>query len=882
MEWHSIGIDRVLEVLQTSENGLTLTEVENRLKEYGPNEIEEKGKSILWMFSKQFLNSLILILLLASLVSFFLGEKIDAIIIVMIVLLMGIMGFAQEYSAEKTIESLKELASPTCIVVRNGREMEVQSSSLVPGDLIVLREGDRVPADSRLIYSEDLEVDESSLTGESVPVEKEHDVILPEKTPLAERKNMVFTGTYVTRGKAKAVVVATGMRTEMGKIAKAVSEEKEERTPLENELEYFARRIGLVLVLICLVVFLDTIFITKESVIEAALLAIALAVAAIPEGLPAIATAILALGARRMSRRNALVRKLSAVETLGACDVICSDKTGTMTKGEMTVRRIAFLHGEYEVTGTGYDPTGEVLPAITEEVRLLAELSAMHCATSARIENSNGKWIVKGSPTEGSALVFSMKVLGKEGVEEIQSKNKLLREYPFDRFRKRKSTIHASKDSYVVVVSGAPESVLEKSTKAYLSGKEEELTDELREEVTRKISYLASKGYRTFSLAYKVVNDPPKTMEDSESELVFLSVMGIIDPPREGVRESIETCKRAGIRVIMITGDHKLTAMAIANEIGMNVSEDEVITGEELEEYIEKGGPVNDLIEKKRVYARVTPEHKAIIVKALKENGHTVAMTGDGVNDAPALKAADIGVAMGIRGTQVARESSQLILLDDNFSTIVEAIKEGRVIFDNLKKPINFLLTCNLGEVAAIFGAELLKLPLILKPIQVLWVNVTTDALPAIALGLEPPEKGIMERPPRKNERLINKRKLTYYTIMGTLLGVLLIFLFKSILEKGLTISRTVVFTSLVMAEFSLVLSNRSENSPVFNLKRNIWIWPAILFSLVLQMIVVYHPRLNEFFYTEPLPAWTYSILLFPPAVVFIVNEVRKLLGLKI
>ncbi len=882
--WHSLTVEEVLQKVGSRLSGLTSSEVEERLRKFGRNELVAKKKSPLEMFVKQFANFLIGILLVATVISLILGEVIDATAILIIVLIMAIMGFVQEYRAERTLEALKKLAAPTCKVLRDGEEKVIDAAEVVPGDILILSEGDRIAADARVVESVDLETDEAPLTGESTPVAKLANITLPPDTMVGDRKNMVFMGTYVVRGKGKAVVVATGMNTEFGRITKMVVEAEEEKTPLEVELDEFGKRIGTIILGICAIVFIMTLFLEHADVLDALMLAVALGVAAVPEGLPAIATAILAVGARRMAAKNALVRKLAAVEGLGACNVICSDKTGTITKAEMTVKVIKMLNTTYEVTGSGFEPKGEIklVEGVSNEadIHFLLELLAIHTSPDVKLVQEGGQWKIRGSPTEGAALVLAYKGLGEEGVKSAIEKYRLVKAFPFDRFRKRKTTIHEYGGKYLAVSSGAPEILLDISSGVRISGSEKEVSIDVKKRIIDYITELASNGYRTFGVAYRFIDHIPESSEDVERDLTFLTVLGIIDPPREGVKEAIESCRRAGIKVVMVTGDHKLTAIAVAKMIGLDVTEENVLEGKQLDAMSDE--EFTKIVDRINVYARVTPEHKARIVKALKSKGYRVAMTGDGVNDAPALKMADIGVAMGIKGTEVAKEASQLVLLDDNFVTIVEAIKEGRVIFENLKKPINYLLTCNLGEVASVFGAELIGLPPILRPIHLLWINVTTDALPAIALGFEPPEPGLLERPPRSaKERFITNRKLVYYIVMGALLGGMVIALFNATLPHGLAFAQTVAFTTLVLSEFGRSIVSRSENLNVWKIPSNKWLIPALLVSLALQLVVLYTP-VNIAFGAIPLPLETYMYMIIVPLVIIVVDEVRKLLKIRI
>lgn len=881
--WHSMSIREVLEKLEVNPfTGLDSNEVLRRIKIYGLNEIVVKKKSPLLMFVRQFANFLIGILLVATFLSAILGEIVDSITIFIIVLVMGILGFSQEYRAEKTLDALKKLASPKCRVIRDGVELEVEASTLVPGDIVLLREGDRVPADVRLIDVENLEVDESPLTGESTPVEKKAEVLVDPEAPVSDMENMIFMGTYVVRGRGKGVVVSTGMNTELGRIAKAVAEVKEEKTPLELELDYFGKRIGIIVLAVASIVFILSLLDGYTGLVESLMIAVALAVAAVPEGLPAIATAVLAIGAHRMARKKALVKKLSAVEALGSVDIICVDKTGTITKGEMTVKIIILNESYCTVEGSGYRPEGRIECNKSIDLGLLYKALAAHTTTDVKLFNENGHWFIKGSPTEGAALVLAYKAIGSKGVEEAIEKLRILKIYPFDRFRKLKSTVHWYNGNYLVVVTGAPEILIDRSAKVWTSRGPMDLDQESRTSLLKKVEDLASQGFRTFGVAYKVLDEysPSWSHEEVEKDLVFYALLGIIDPPREGVKDAIEIAKNAGVKTVMITGDHKLTAIAVARMIGLDVEEGIVLEGRELDSMRDED--LIKLLDRVVVYARVTPEHKARIVKLLKRKGYRVAMTGDGVNDAPALKEAHVGVAMGIRGTDVAKEAAQLVLMDDNYVTIVEAIKEGRVIFENLKKPINYLLTCNMGEITSVFGSQLLRMPPPLEPIHLLWINVVTDALPAAALGVDPPEPGIMERPPRKPwERFITKRKLMYYVFMGSLIGIVTLWIYSIYLKTSLILARTAAFTALVLSEFGRGITSRSENIPFVKLAINKWLILALLLSMGLHLIALYTP-LSSIFHTVPLDHSTWLTLMLTPLIILIVDELRKVLEIRI
>lgn len=879
-----MSIDDVLKALNTSEHGLKEAEATERLSKYGLNELVSKKRSVIDLFVRQFTNFLVLILIVATVIAALLGELVDSIAILTIVLIMGVSGFLQEYRAERAIEALKKLTTPEVKVVREGRIVVIPSTHLVPGDIVLLSEGDKVPADIRLIESQDLRVDESPLTGESEAVFKDHSKVLPVDTELHSRVNMVFMGTYVYSGKGKGVVVATGMKTELGRIAEKLTEVKEKRTLLEEELDRFGRKLGLVIIGISAVVFVTSLTQAHMSVIDAFLLSIALAVAAIPEGLPAIVTSVLAIGAYRMSKKNVIVRELGAIETLGACDVIASDKTGTITKGEMTVKKVWIGFKEFEVSGQGYEPKGEVILnnelTYVNEVKTLSEFLALHVKKDVELTFKDGLWQVRGSPTEGSALVLTYKVLGRDYIDKMDVR--LVKVYPFDRFRKRKTTVHSLGSQYLVISSGAPELLLDISSKLRINGVEVPLSEDLKERVRNYVDSIASQGFRTYGVAYKVVEDfnESSEVEDVEKDFTFFAVLGIIDPPREGVREAVEELKRAGIKVIMITGDHRLTAEAVGRMIGLD--EGEVLEGTALDRMSDE--ELTSVVEKVTIYARVTPEHKRRIVKALQSRGHVVAMTGDGVNDALALKEADLGIAMGIRGTEVAKEVSKLVIKDDNFVTIATAVKEGRIVFENLKKPINYLLPANLGEVSTILFTELAGFPTPLTPIQLLWINVTTDALPALALSVEPPEPDIMLRPPRKRSAsFLTTRKLIFFTSLGALIGITNLAIFSWGLKAlNESIARTLVYMAIGMSEFGRALSARSEVRSFLYRPFNLWLLPAIAASLTLLLATIYVEPLQAIFQTSSVAVELLYIPLITSLPILLADEIRKRLKIKL
>ncbi|MEM1509600.1 MAG: cation-translocating P-type ATPase [Thermofilaceae archaeon] len=840
--WHSVSVNEALAKLGTSLKGLTEQEAEERIRKYGFNELAGKRVNPILMFLSQFKSFLVYILLAATLLSFALGEVLDSVLIVGIIILMAVAGFLQEYKAEKAVQTLKEMAAPKAKVIRDGQVKLIEAKFIVPGDIVILSEGDRVPADLRLIEAENIEVDESPLTGESIPVEKDPSQVLPEDAQVYERSNIVFTGTYVVKGAGKGVVVATGMSTELGKIAASLEQVEAQKTLLEVELDRFGKWIGGLLLALCALVFLLELAI-GEGLADAMLTAAALAVAAVPEGLPAIATAILAIGALRMAKVNAIVRKLAAIETLGACNVICSDKTGTITKGEMEVRRIFIDLKDLDVNSTV--SMNSSLPE-SKGVERLLYMCAIY--NDVAVEKSGSKIILRGQPTE-----VALKDLSLRKGFDIADKYPRLRTLHFDRVRKRKSTLHSLPNGRVFVATfGAPELLLKRCSQIEVNGEQQPLTQELEKALLDAIEAYASKGYRTLGAAYRIGDAwlVDADVDDIEKDMVFLAVLAIWDPPREGVKEAVDLAEHAGVRTIIVTGDHELTASAIAKEVGIDTgaalkgSQVDRMSDEELEKALETVS----------VFARVTPTHKLRIVRALKRKGYVVAMTGDGVNDAPALKAADVGVAMGIKGTDVAKEVADLVLADDNYSTIVEAVKQGRIIYENVKKPIDFLLSCNLGEVFAVLSAELLGLPVPLSASQLLWINLVTDSLPALALGLEPEEPGVMERPPRGiGERLISLRRIAAYTGIGALTASLTIFMLLVFLPIGIIKARTAAFAFFCLGETISSYAFRSEKLPFFKLKTvNKLLFLSILAGIALSLIPIYTP-LSTVFELTPL-----------------------------
>jgi len=903
-QWHSMKIDEAMRELNAKMDGLSSEEVQKRLEEFGPNELKkEKGKSPVRLFLEQFTDILIIILLVATALSMAIGEFYDAIVIIAIVMACAVLGFTQEYKAEKALEALKKMTAPTATVLRDGKEMELQTRDVVPGDIILLYTGDKIPADARLIEAINMKTDEAPLTGESTPVNKNVKP-LPEETPVSDRRNTVFTGTVIVYGRGKAVITSTGMNTEFGKIAKMVQVTEEEETPLEKRMAHVGKWLGILSVAVCLLVAVFG-MIRGREILEMILWGISLAVAAVPEALPAVVTGALAVGMYRMARENAIVRRLPAVETLGCTSIICSDKTGTMTKGEMTVQRIYVNGKALKVTGVGYEPRGEFFfegkkldP--TKEKELYTLLKAATLCNDAKLEKKEGKWITKGDPTEGALVVAAAKAgLWKE---EIEKEEPRVNEIPFSSERKRMTTIHELSDGdKIAYVKGAPEIVLERCTKIYMNGKARKLTDETFKQLLTINEAMATQALRNLGFAYKELSESVTSLSEEEEEgFVFLGIMGMIDPPREEVKDAIYTCNKSGIKVVMVTGDHKLTAVAVAKElnlIGENEKEEgKVLTGAELDRLSDE--EFQKIVENTVIYARVSPEHKVRIVKALRKGkkGYICAMTGDGVNDAPALKRADIGVAMGITGTEVTKEASDMVLTDDNFATIIRAVREGREIYGNIKKYLTYLLRCNIMEILVMFIVMMVTpepqfeitrgiVPpaIALTTIQILWVNLTTDGLPAIALGVDPGDPDLMDRKPRDPKESIFTRDVkVYLTAVPIIMTALLLagyFYYQPWLSVDrLTEARTQLFIAMVLMELVNAVSARSLKYTVFKVGifKNKFLWVAILSSLGLQLMVLYVPALQGLFDVTYPDAFDWTIAITSTLVVFFTLEIGK------
>ncbi|MEM3511708.1 MAG: calcium-transporting P-type ATPase, PMR1-type [Candidatus Jordarchaeales archaeon] len=873
--WHSLVIEEVLEKLGSSRSGLSQSEAEARLKVYGFNEIKEVAKRHpVFLFLDQFKSVLIFILIIAALISFALGDLADTGVIAFILLMNAVLGFYQEYKAEQAVESLKKMAAPHATVIRDGERREVYARELVVGDVVLLEAGNRVPADVRLIESANLRVDEAALTGESVPVAKSASVVLGEDTPLSSRVNMAYMGTVVARGRGVGVVVATGMNTEFGKVATLVQTVEEEETPLQKRMGELGRKLGLAAVLACGVIFLAGLLRGTE-ILELFLASVSLAVAVVPEGLPAIVTITLALGVQRMARRNAIVKKLPAVETLGCATVICSDKTGTITRNEMTVREVYVPHHAFPLTSQGDVALDE---GHIQHLRFMFGVASL--CNDAELKREKGEWRIVGDPTEGALLVAAEKL--EVSVDELRKKHPRIFEVPFESERKRMDTVNLWNDKAIVCVKGAPEVILELSPMMLADGVVREISEEEKERILEANRRMAERALRVLAVAYREIEVKERYREEEiEEGLVFLGLVGMMDPPRDETKGAVEKCKNAGIKVVMITGDNELTARAIASEVGILEEGDLSMTGTELEKI-----GVDELernVESVKVYARVSPEHKLKIVTALKNKGHVVAMTGDGVNDAPALKKADIGVAMGVTGTDVAKETADMVLSDDNFATIVSAVEEGRTIYSNIKKTIYYLLASNIGELLTIFIAMIVGLPLPLTAAQILWINLVTDSFPALALAVEPPEEDVMKRPPRDPRTPVIGRSSALELLgCGLVMGCVTLLLYS--MELGGVFSgnyeraRAVAFMALILFQIFNAANYRSEEKSLFRMNpfSNKYFLLAVAIAFTLQLVVVYVPALQPVFETCNLTVLDWVFIAAASSTIIAFYEAKK------
>lgn len=915
---YQVDADEVVGALRSNaQRGLTAQEAQQRLAQVGPNELEAEATVPAWRkFLAQFQDVLVILLLIATAISIGLwvyerdsALPYEGLVIFSIVLLNGILGYVQEARAEQAVAALRAMSAAGANVIRDGQRQQIPATELVPGDVILIEEGDTIPADARVLQSTALQTAEASLTGESVPVSKDTRLI-QEEVGLGDRHNMVFSGTAATYGRGRALVTGTGMQTEMGKIAGLLRATETEETPLQQELDRTGRLLGVIVLVIAAVV-VGTIIIVEQvrelsAIIDVLILGVALAVAAVPEGLPAVVTAVLAIGVQRMARRNAIVRKLPAVETLGSANVIASDKTGTLTKNEMTVRTVVTASGRVAVGGTGYAPEGELeddeaLDADALHAEVERTLRAADRANNAALQEQDGRWMIQGDPTEGALIVAARKA-GLTG-EALDQRFERIGEVPFSSERKLMSTINrdaSHQERLIVFTKGAPDVLLQRCRDELVGKQTRLLTDERREAIRAANEQLASEALRTLGIAFRSLPSDAlaqtQQADDSvEHDLVFLGLIGMIDPPRPEVQQAVERAKHAGIRPIMITGDHPRTAAAIASELGIS-SRGSAITGAQLEQMSD--AQLEQTVRESSVYARVNPEHKLRIVQALQRNNAVVAMTGDGVNDAPALKTANIGIAMGITGTDVSKEAADMVLTDDNFASIVSAVEEGRSIFANIQKFLRYLLSSNIGEVFTMFfgvvlsgliglrgGEEVVVLPLLAT--QILWINLVTDGPPALALGLDPADPNVMDQPPRiQGSGVITRRMWFGIVFVGLIMAVGTLGVLDASLPGGLIpnqggtldYARTMAFTTLMLFQIFNVFNARSDERSAFRAQHNWWLWGALALSLGLHVLVVYVPFLQTAFWTVALGAGDWLLCAAVASSVLWLRELSKLL----
>jgi Ca2+-transporting ATPase len=900
-----------------AEHGLSHAEARSRLERYGRNELTPEKPVPAWRkFLDQFRDVLVILLIIAALVSagLWLYERdadlpYEAIAILAVVLLNAVMGFIQQARAEQAVAALRQMAAALATVVREGAQESIAATEIVPGDIIFIEEGDTAPADGRLIHSTALQMAEAALTGESLPVSKSVAAI-EEEVGLGDRANLIFSGTAASYGRGRAVVTATGMQTEMGRIAGMLGQAPDETTPLQKALDRVGKQLGIAVIAIA-VVMIATILVVEDvygfsAIFDVLIVGVALAVAAVPEGLPAVVTAVLALGVQRMAKRKAIIRHLAAVETLGSADVIASDKTGTLTKNEMTVRRVVTASGGVTFGGTGYAPVGEVVPdgggAIEGPLRseFVRALAAADRANNAVLQEQDGRWTVQGDPTEGALIVAARKA-GLEA-DALEARFERIAEIPFSSERKLMSTVHEDaerQERRIALAKGAPDILLGRCSHEFVGEEARPLTAERRAAILKVNDDLAEEALRTLGVAFRSL---PKDVyghgdfdERVEQNLVFLGLIGMIDPPRDEAKVAVAHAKGAGIRPIMITGDHPRTAAVIAAELGI-AADKRAVTGADLTNMPED--MLDRTVREVSVYARVNPEHKLRIVQALQRKGATVAMTGDGVNDAPALKTADIGIAMGITGTDVSKEAADMILANDNFATIVAAVAEGRAIFSNIRKFLRYLLSSNIGEVMTMFFGVLLAGVIGLRPeggsgvvlpllaTQILWINLVTDGAPALALGLDPADPGLMDRPPRpRGEDVITRRMWAGILFVGVVMAAGTLFVLDASLPGGLVegagslqYGQTMAFTTLMLFQLFNVFNARSDERSAFSgLFHNAWLWGGVLLSLLLHVAVIYTPFLQKAFSTVSLSARDWLVCLAVASSVLWLRELTKL-----
>lgn len=887
--WYKKKPDELYAELNTSAEGLSQAEVESRLAEYGPNALAaEKGKSLGERIAEEFKDPLIIILIFAAAFSAFLGDWIEAVIILAIVAINAALSLYQEGKAEESIKALQDMSTPEASVLRDGKLQLVSSKEIVPGDIVILETGDIVPADMRLIDSSNLKVDESSLTGESVPVDKDYRAEYSGDMEIGDRDNYVHSSTIVAYGRGTGLVTDTGHNTEIGKIATKIQTAEEEETPLQRKLNTLSKQLGIIILAICVIVLAIGVL-YKHQLYDMIMMSISLAVAAIPEGLAAIVTIVLSLGMKNMSEKNAIVKKLLAVETLGTTTFICSDKTGTLTQNQMTVTK-AYIDGKsLDVSGAGYCPEGMISldgVELGEEAPSLYTLMSICVLTNdAKLNEEDGLYSILGDPTEGALLAFA----GKKDLDQVahNQEYKRIEEIPFDSARKMMTTFHENfiEDKLISFTKGAPDVILDRCDRVLLDGHVQPLTDEIRKEILEKNSEFALEALRVLGFAFKEHPDLPSdtSSENIETDMVFVGLTGMIDPARPEVRDAIRECKNAGIVPVMITGDYLETAYAIGKDLGIAQSMDQAIMGRELNDLTES--ELREIVKTKRIFARVSPENKVQIVDALKANGEIVAMTGDGVNDAPALKKADIGVAMGITGTDVAKSTSEVILTDDNFATIVHAVEEGRIIYSNIKKFVSFLLSCNIGEVLVVFIAILLNLPIPLTPIQLLWLNLVTDSFPALALGVEPGQEDIMDLPPRDpDEAILDKNTSIIIAVQSIAIAVATLGAYFYGMNKfGVDTegSRTMAFATLITAELLRAYSSRSTTYTLAQLgiKSNMSMVYATTASFALMLAVLYIPPVADIFNLVRPELADWGVIIGFGLIPLVIGEIRKLIA---
>ncbi|WP_368244883.1 cation-translocating P-type ATPase [Clostridium tertium] len=864
--WFNKSSEEIIKELSSNViNGLSSADAKLILEKNGPNKLQgKKKKSTFQLFLSQINDAMIYILLVAAVISAIVGEISDAIIILIVIFVNAIIGVIQESKAEKALEALKSMSTPKALVKRDGSIIEIPSEEVVVGDIVIIDAGRYIPADLRLIESANLKIEESAFTGESVPAEKNSDIINEENdVPIGDQHNMAFMSTLATYGRGTGIVIATGMDTQIGKIAKMLDAEDENTTPLQKKLAQLGKTLGFTAVGISIVMFIVSMFQGRDF-LEMFMTSISLAVAAIPEGLPAIVAIVLALGVQRMIKENAIIRKLPSVETLGSVNIICSDKTGTLTINKMTVKKF-YINGETKNL--------EEIDIKNDESKLLVD--GMILCNDATSKDG----VQTGDPTEVALIDVGNKI--NIFKEDLNKAHKRVNEIPFDSDRKLMTTVNTYDKVFNVFTKGAIDSILKISNKILINGEIKDFTKEEKEKVLMASNLMSDDALRVLALGYKVIDTEHVAIDDLEKDLIFVGLMGMIDPPREEVKGSIQVSKNAGIRTIMITGDHKNTAVAIAKELGIANDISEAMSGSEIDTYSDE--EFTKIVNNYRVFARVSPEHKVKIVKAFKSHGNIVSMTGDGVNDAPSLKAADIGVAMGITGTDVAKGAADMVLTDDNFTTIVSAVEEGRNIFNNIKKSILFLLSCNLGEVVALFVAILLNWAAPLLPIHILWVNLITDSFPALSLGVDPGDKGVMDLPPRNpKESLFAGRMGKLLILNGILIGITTLFAFvlgEYLYPDSLRHAQTMAFVVLSVSQLFYSLAMRNETKSLFQVGvfKNKWLIGSILLGILLQLTIITIPFTATIFKVYSLKLKDWGIVILISLIPFVINEIIKI-----